>query len=78
MEKLSNEELRVNDVVQITETGPEGWMGCFVQVSEVKTWGIQGWVQIPMQEGQAYIRLKWDQFEFVGEAVMGLGKSKEI
>lgn len=54
-----------NDVIQIV---PEHkWAGCFVTVTEVKSWGIQGFVQIPMQ-GQAYIRLKNEEFEKVGSA----------
>lgn len=54
-----------NDVVQIV---PEhDWSGCYVTVTEVKTWGIQGFVQIPKQ-GQAFIRLRNDEFEKIGEA----------
>lgn len=56
-------------VVQIIEGGSEGWVGCLVQVGEVKTWGIQGWVQIP-KSGSAYIRIAWEQMEYIGQAVM--------
>jgi hypothetical protein len=42
-------------------------MGCLCQVDEVKPWGIQAWVQIPMS-GNAYIRLNWNQFDYVGDA----------
>jgi hypothetical protein len=38
----------------------EGWGGCLVVVTEVKDWGIQGYTNIPMAEGQAFIRLKWE------------------
>ena len=61
--------IKENSVVQINESGQEGWIGCLVQVSEVKSWGIQGWVKIPMQ-GEAYIRVKTGEFDYVGEAVM--------
>jgi sporulation protein YlmC with PRC-barrel domain len=61
--------IKENSVVQINETGPEGWIGCFVQVSEVKTWGVQGWVQIP-QRGAAYIRLPFDTIDHIGEAIL--------
>lgn len=62
-------EIKENSVVQINENGPEGWIGCFVQVSEVKSWGIQGWVQIP-EGGAAYIRLKEDTYDYIGTAIM--------
>lgn len=58
-----------NSVVQINENGQTDWIGCLVQVSEVKGWGIQGWVQIP-KSGQAYIRLKWEEIDYIGQAVM--------
>lgn len=72
MKELINE----NSVVQINEKGQEGWIGCLVQVSEVKNWGIQGWVKIPMQ-GDAYIRLNWEQIEFIGDAIMSPQKEAE-
>lgn len=58
-----------NAIVQVNEKGQEGWIGCLVQVSEIKEWGVQGWVQIPAS-GQAYIRLKWDEVDYIGQAVM--------
>ena len=61
--------VKENSVVQISEKGQEGWIGCLVQVSEVKNWGIQGWVKIP-HGGDAYIRLNWDTIEYIGTAVM--------
>ena len=63
------ELVKKNSVIQITENGKEGWIGCLVQVTEVKDWGIQGFVNIPTQ-GEAYIRLKWDEIKYIGEAVM--------
>jgi len=58
-----------NTVVQVNENGDKDWVGCLVQVSEVKGWGVQGWVQIP-PSGQAFIRLKWDEIDYIGQAVM--------
>lgn len=47
----------------IVQVVPEHqWAGCLVVVDEVKSWGMQGYVQVPMG-GQAYIRLKWEEFE---------------
>lgn len=66
---MKQDVIKENSIVQINDKGPDGWIGCLVQVSEIKTWGIQGWVKIP-QSGDAYIRLNWDKIEHIGEAVM--------
>jgi len=63
-------------VVQINGLGQGGWMGCLCQVDEVKPWGVQAWVEIPMQ-GSAYIRLRWEQFDYIGEARMIGGDYEE-
>lgn len=62
------------DVFQIMpEEGRAGWIGCFVLCTEVKAWGIQGFVGWPdehTKQSQAYIRLPWDQIEFIGKALL--------
>lgn len=64
----------VNDVVQISPD--HDWSGCFLFVTEVKSWGIQGFVQIPMQ-GKAYIRIKHGEYERIGTAVFILNSEEE-
>jgi hypothetical protein len=64
-------ELKVNDIVQVVPT--HKWAGCLIVVSEIKSWGIQGYVQMPLQ-GQAYIRLKFEEIEKVGEAIFVLSE----
>lgn len=64
-----DKRIDINSVVQVNESAKEGWIGCLVQVSEVKSWGIQGWVQIPMK-GAAYIRLKFEEIEYIGQSVL--------
>lgn len=58
-------------IVQITNPDHH-WYPCLVIVSEVKSWGIQGYISIPSDNrgnvGNAYIRLSTEQFEVVGEA----------
>ncbi len=60
------------DVFQITEAhGRQGWIGSFVMATEIKPWGIQGFVPIIKthdEQNRAYIRLKWSEIEFVGHA----------
>ena len=63
------ENVKENSIVQINENGGDGWVGCLVQVSELKTWGVQGWVQIP-KGGQAHIRLRWDEIDHIGESAL--------
>lgn len=70
------DNIKENSVVQINENGNAGWVGCLVQVSEIKSFGIQGWVKIPM-EGDAFIRLNWNQIDFIGQAVMSPQKETE-
>ena len=60
-------------IVQITEK-EHHWYPCLVIVSEVKSWGVQGYISIPSDNrgnvGNAYIRLSTGTFEEVGEAVL--------
>lgn len=63
------QEIQVNDVVQLVPS--HAWGGCLIQVTEIKSWGIQGYVQMPLQ-GQAYIRVNKGEFEKIGSAVFAL------
>ena len=60
------------DVFQITEVhGRKGWIGAFVMATEIKPWGIQGFVshiETHDDQRQSYIRLKWEEIEFIGHA----------
>ncbi len=61
-----------NDIVQV-RPDIEVFGGCLVVVTEVKSWGIQGYVQSAGVEGQQYIVLNNDQFEnTLGRAVWGV------
>lgn len=65
---MSIEKIKKNSVVQANELSGE-WTGCLLQVSEVKSWGVQAWIEIP-KNGRAYIRLEFAKIDYVGEAVM--------
>ena len=62
------------DVYQINEKhGRAGWVGAFVMAEEVKPWGIQGFVPILKDhdtQERAYIRLKFDEIDFIGKAAL--------
>ena len=52
----------------IVQVKPEFEMfgGCMVVVTEVKDWGVQGYVQSAGVAGQQYIRLKHEDYEDTG------------
>lgn len=60
--------MKKGDVVQIDPSHDETFGGCFMVVTEVKSWGCQGYVQVPGQEGVAYYRCANEDQVFVGEA----------
>jgi hypothetical protein len=70
----------IGDVFQINEKHGEttnriGWVGALVTVREVKQWGIVGFVTFPHtheEQTRAYIRLKWEEIDFVGHAPLTL------
>lgn len=51
-----------NDIVQVRPDF-DVFGACLVVVTEVKSWGIQGYVQSAGVDGQQYIRLKSSDFE---------------
>lgn len=63
------------DVVQLSPTVKnKAFAGCFMVVSEPKSFGAQGYVQAlgermgEKSKGQAYYRANWDEMEYVGKA----------
>ena len=72
MDKSDN--LQPGDLVQLNpETvGNKMFTSSIMVVTELKTWGVQGYVQALGENGepggQAYYRAKWDEFELVGHA----------
>jgi hypothetical protein len=61
---------RVGDVFQINERhGRAGWIGAFLLATEIKSWGVMGFVstiETHDQQRRAYIRLKWDELDYIG------------
>lgn len=53
------------DLVQVNPE-KEVFGGCIVVVTEIKSWGVQGYVQSAGVEGQQYIRLKFEDIEPTG------------
>jgi hypothetical protein len=61
--------IEVGDIVQV-DPSKDVFGGCLVVVTEVKSWGIQGYVQSAGVEGQQYIRLEFQDYEATGGRVI--------
>jgi hypothetical protein len=57
--------MNIGDIVQVNPE-VDVFGGCMVVVTELKPWGIQGYVQSAGVPGQQYIRLKTQQIEATG------------
>lgn len=60
------------DVFQINERhGRAGWVGAFLLATDIKRWGVQGFVvaiQTHENQERAFIRLKWEEVDYIGKA----------
>lgn len=56
------------DIVQITNI-EHTWFPCLIIVDDIKSFGIQGYAICP-GEGEAYIRLKKEDYSKVGKAIL--------
>lgn len=70
---MEKRDLKVGDVVQLSPDMENSFFpGCFMYVTEPKSWGAQGFVMIPASgtepPGEAFFRAKWEDMEFVGRA----------
>lgn len=51
-----NEKWEIDDIIQISPTWDEKFGGSLMVVTEIKSWGVKGYVQIPGSR-RAYYRL---------------------
>lgn len=65
------ERIKENSVVQVTDTESE-YSGCLIYVEEVKNWGICGFIKV--KSGVSYLRLKFEEIEYIGEAILIIKK----
>lgn len=63
--------MEIGDVVQVNNNNASDWNGCLVIVHEIRDWGIVAYMKVPMK-GVAYIRLTFDEFDYVGKAAYTL------
>jgi len=71
---MSDIEYKEGDVFQINEVhGRSGWIGAFVLATDIRNWGIQGYVhhvKTHEESAFAFIRLRWDEIDYIGHAVL--------
>jgi hypothetical protein len=62
--------LKIGSVIQIKPTWQERFGACLAIVDEVSDWGVQAGIPVPGTDGvsTAYVRVEWDDFEYIGEA----------
>jgi hypothetical protein len=77
--KPNERELKEGDVVQLSPNVSNPiFAGCFMIVSEPKSFGAQGYCQpigshgAVTYQGVAYYRAQWDEMEYIGHAVWGV------
>lgn len=61
-------EIAIGDVVQIDPAHDEVFGSCFLVVTEVKSWGVQGYVKVP-GGGDAYYRVAFNKIVLIGIAI---------
>lgn len=75
-------ELQPGDVMQLSpECRNPMFAGCMMTVSDPKSWGAQGYIQMTGRGGKpggaAFYRAMWDEMESVGKAAWVLGYPSE-
>jgi hypothetical protein len=64
---LNDARIQVGSVVQIDPAHDDRFGACLLLVTELKGWGVQGYVRIPGR-GDAYYRVPFDMVSYVGPA----------
>lgn len=67
---MENPGISVGDVVQIDPEHDPVFGACLLTVSEIKSWGVQGYVQLPKHPAavQAYYRVPFENIARIGVA----------
>jgi hypothetical protein len=63
-------DFTAGDIFQIKEEyGRRGWIGALVIATDIKPWGVQGFIAHPEtheKQARSYIRLPWHQISHIG------------
>jgi len=65
-----NEDFKEGDIAQVNPDKDAVFGSCFMLITEVRSWGVIGYVSIPSPHGagQAFLRKKYEDIERVGRA----------
>ena len=72
---MEKRELKVGEAVQI-KPGVKWFGGCFMVVTEPKSFGAQGYVSVPGEDRFAFVRIKYEDIEPIGRTVWMRDKEK--
>lgn len=66
-------DLEIGSVVQVSPSLSDSFFpACFMTVTEVRHWGVQGYVMVPesrtVSPSVAYYRALWEDIELVGRS----------
>lgn len=75
---MQPKELKYGDVVQIDPDHDNRFGGCFMTVTEPKSWGAQGFCVSPAEKGSYYYRCKFENMELVGHAEWAPPQEDEV
>lgn len=83
---MENRELKIGDVLQINPENNEVWGGFLVVVTEPRKWGCQGYLMSHdafnavriKKTGKAFVRVKFEDVEFVGSLPWILENKKTV
>jgi hypothetical protein len=66
---MAQNGIAVGDVVQIDPSHGEAFAACFLVVTELKSWGVMGYIRVPGEGGgDAFLRVPFDKVTRVGFA----------
>jgi len=68
MTEEEGKAVEVHDIVQINPDD-DRFGACLLVVTELKSWGVQGYVRGPGQAVDYYYRVKWADIELTGGKV---------
>jgi len=67
--ELLLKELVIKDaIVQVNKKGPNNYIGCFVVIEHKSDTEIIGF--IPTPNGRVYVKLPWEQLDFIGYSAL--------
>ena len=72
---MNDPRITIGSVVQINPEHDTRFGACFLVVSELKSFGVHGYVTVPGEKaGNAYYRVAFEHVVYIGEAEWAAGE----